>query len=330
MEINSHFTMKFSLLFFVLILLSFYLLSMGPYEVGVLDFLAQDLSSVESMIMWEIRLTRLMMAMISSTLLALSGLLMQSYFQNPIVGPYVLGIQSGASLGVAVFLLLGLSFQGGVVVGASFGALGTLLLILLCSRYLKQKVMLLILGLLLGQLLSGVVSVMALFSGAEQLKSFVVWGLGSFDRVGLSDLKLVLTLSLPLIFFTYLFVKPLNLLTLGDEYAQSLGLSLQSTKTALLILSGLMCALVSAYCGPIAFIGLIVPHMARAFFQTHDHRLLLPATALLACVVGVSVQVVALSFSPHHLPINTVIGALSAPVLIFFLLSKKGSAHVLS
>lgn len=322
--------LKFILLFFLVLLTSCYLLSMGSYELSFMNLFQSPQNSIERLVFWEIRFPRLVTAILGAALLAFSGLFMQSYFQNPIVGPYVLGIQSGASFGVALFLLMGLSFSGGIVLAATLGAIATLTMIILCSNYLKQKVMLLILGLLVGQLLSGAVSLLALFAGAQQLKSFIIWGLGSFDRVGVEDLKLFVTIAIPLLVVSLLFIKPLNLLVLGDDYAKSLGLNLASNKLAMLILSGLMTALVTAYCGPIAFIGLIVPHLGRAFFQTHDHRILLPGTFLIAALVGVSVQVLSLSFPPHQLPINTVLGCLSAPVLLFFILSRKGSAHVLS
>lgn len=322
-------TSLFILLFVFLLLSSAFLLSFGNYDLNLLKILSSPLSQVESLVFWEVRFPRLMTAILSSSLLAFSGLLMQSYFQNPIVGPYILGVQSGASFGVAIFVMLGMSFNGSVVFSASLGAISTLAFILFCSRYLKQKVLLLILGLLLGQLFSGSVSLMALFSGADELRSFVLWGLGSFDRISINELKTFVPLSLFLLSLCFLFIKPLNLLLLGEQYAQSLGLNLSHMKWMFLLLAGLMTAIVSAYCGPIAFIGLIIPHLTRALFKSHDHKIILPGAMLLASIVGVCVQILSLAFSPHVLPINTVLGVLSAPALLYFLLSKKGAGHVL-
>jgi iron complex transport system permease protein len=305
-------------------------LSLGPADIDLWNL--REWSESHWLILSEARLPRFVIAFMASALLGVSGLFMQSFFQNPLVGPYVLGVQNGAALSVALASLMGLNFLGaggsiGLFIQASVGALLLLALLVSMAHFLRQKVLLLIVGLLLGQLCAGIVSLMAVWSNSEELKSFVIWGLGSFERVGLSMLPEFSLLAVFLLFMSVFLIRPLDLMLLGEEYAKSLGLELKNLKLAFLLLAGLMVALVTASCGPIAFLGLIAPHLARALYKTQKHVWLLPGTILTAGLLGILVQAFALLFRPHQLPINIALGLVSAPLMLLFLLSLRRRAH---
>lgn len=326
-ELKIHF-----LLFLALVTAFFWGMTLGPASIEWMT--PGSWSMTKWMIVTEARLPRFMVAFLASALLGTSGLLMQSFFQNPLVGPYVLGIQNGAALSVALSSLLGLglfSSQGslGLFAQASIGALGLLALLVFLARFLRQKVLLLIVGLLLGQLCAGLVSLMAVWANADELKSFVIWGLGSFERVPLSMLPQFGAAAFILLALGFIMIRPLDLMLLGEEYAKSLGLELRKTKMLFLLLAGLMVALVTASCGPIAFIGLIAPHLARVVYKTQKHFWLLPGTILMSGVLGISVQAFALLFRPHQLPINIALGLVSAPLMFVFLMALRRRAHEL-
>lgn len=324
---------KIHLLLFVTLVFSFsWGLTLGPASIHWMNL--GSWSEAEWMIVTQARLPRLITAFLASALLGVSGLFMQSFFQNPLVGPYVLGIQNGAALSVALSSLMGLGFfstQGGfgLFAQASVGALALLALLVFLSPFLRQKVLLLIVGLLLGQLCAGLVSLMAVWADADQLKSFVIWGLGSFERVSFSVLPQFSTAALALLGLGFFMTRSLDLMLLGEQYAKSLGLELKKTKMLFLLLAGLMVALVTASCGPIAFLGLIAPHLARVLYKTQKHFWLLPGTILTAGVLGVLVQAFALLFRPHQLPVNIALGLVSAPLMFVFLMSMRRRAHEL-
>ena len=243
-------------------------------------------------IIFSSRLPQALTAIVAGAGLAVSGLQMQTVFRNPLAGPSVLGISNGSALGVAFVVLLSgriggvalsrLGYLGDAAmsVAAIIGALAVLLLIMWVAQKVKGNVTLLIIGVMIGYLANAIIGVLKFLSPEDDVKAFVVWGLGSFSRVSGDEMVLFIVLMCILLPLAFLLVKPLNLMLLGDNYAANLGLNIKRARMLIIISSGVLVAIVTAYCGPIMFIGLAVPHLARAIFRTSDHRLLMPATAL--------------------------------------------------
>ena len=268
--------------------------------------------------------------------LAVSGLQMQTVFRNPLAGPSVLGISNGSALGVAFVVLLSgklggvalsrLGYLGDAAmsVAAIIGALAVMLLILWVSQKVKGNVTLLIIGVMIGYLANAIIGVLKFLAPEEDVKSFVVWGLGSFSRVSGDEMMLFIGLMCVLLPLTYLLVKPMNLLLLGDRYAANLGLNIRRSRMLVIISSGVLVAIVTAYCGPIMFIGLAVPHLARALFRTSDHRILMPATALCGSVLALVCNIIArMPGFEGALPVNSVTALVGAPVIAMVLFHKR-------
>lgn len=323
-------------LFFVLNLL------LGTVRIPVVDILRilignREVSEIWYNIVWCSRVPQALTATMAGAGLAVSGLQMQTVFRNPLAGPSVLGISNGASLGVAFVVLLSgslggvalsrLGYLGDVAmsVGAIVGALGIMLLILYVAQKVKGDVTLLIIGVMIGYLANAVIGVLKFFSNEEDIKAYVVWGLGSFARVSGDQMVLFVVLMLVLLPLSMLLVKPMNLLLLGDDYARNLGLDVQRQRMLVIASSGIMVAIVTAYCGPIMFIGLAVPHLCRAIFRTSDHRLLMPGTALVgASLALVCILIARMPGFEGALPVNSVTALVGAPVIAYVLFRKKG------
>jgi iron complex transport system permease protein len=267
--------------------------------------------------------------------LAVSGLLMQTVFRNPLAGPSVLGISSGSSLGVAVVILLSGSLGGvalsriGVIgevtvtLAAVVGALGILALIAYVSQHVRGNVTLLIFGVMIGYVANAIIGVLKFFSVEEDIRAYVIWGLGSFARVSGGQTYVFVALMLALLPFTLLLVKPLNLMLLGDAYAQNLGLNIRRSRLQVIACSGILVAVVTAYCGPIAFLGLAVPHICRGLFRTSDHTVLIPACILAGAALALACNLIArLPGFEGALPVNSVTALVGAPVVIGVLLKK--------
>ena len=243
-------------------------------------------------IIWKSRLPQALTAIVAGAGLAVSGLQMQTVFRNPLAGPSVLGISNGSALGVAFVVLLSgrlggvalsrLGYLGDAAmsVAAIVGALAVMMLIVWISQKVRGNVTLLIIGVMIGYLATAIIGVLKFLSPEEDVKAFVVWGLGSFSRVSGDEMVLFVVLMAILLPLSFLLVKPMNLLLLGDRYAANLGLNIRRARLLVILCSGVLVAIVTAYCGPIMFIGLAVPHLARALFHTSDHRVLIPATML--------------------------------------------------
>ena len=268
--------------------------------------------------------------------LAVSGLQMQTVFHNPLAGPSVLGISNGASLGVAFVVLLSgslggvalsrLGYLGDVAmsVAAIAGALAILGLIAYVSQKVKGNVTLLIIGVMIGYLANAIIGVLKFFSAEEDVKAFVVWGLGSFARVSGDQMLLFVSLMAVLLPLSMLLVKSMNLLLLGDAYARNLGLNIQRSRLLVIISSGVLVAIVTAYCGPIMFIGLAVPHLARALYRTSDHRVLMPGTMLTGGVLALVCNLLArLPGFEGALPVNSVTALVGAPVIAMVLFRRR-------
>ena len=282
------------------------------------------------------RVPQALTALAAGAGLAVSGLQMQTVFHNPLAGPSVLGISNGASLGVAFVVLLSgslggvalsrLGYLGDVAmsVAAIIGSLAILGLIAYISQKVKGNVTLLIIGVMIGYLANAIIGVLKFFSAEEDIKAYVVWGLGSFARVSGDQMLLFVMLMVILLPLSMLLVKTMNLLLLGEAYARNLGLNVQRSRLLVILSSGVLVAIVTAYCGPIMFIGLAVPHLARAIYRTSDHRVLMPDTMLVGGALALVCNLLArLPGFEGALPVNSVTALVGAPVIASVLFRRR-------
>lgn len=286
-------------------------------------------------IIWENRIPQTLTAIFSGAGLAAAGLLLQTVFRNPLAGPSILGIDGGANLGVAlVVLLFGGTFAAGtfslsgfvlVIVAAMLGAWAIMAILIAFSHFLRSNTMLLITGVMISYLTSSLISLLNYGATEEGVRSFMVWGLGSFSNVTVDRLPaFVATMTVGLL-LALLLIKPLNALLLGDSYATNLGIDVRRTRTLLLFATGLLTATSTAFCGPIAFVGLAVPHIARMLLRTSDHRLLLPATMFTGASLTLLCNLLSTLPSQSVIPINVITPVLGAPVVIWVILKMKGT-----
>ena len=282
------------------------------------------------------RVPQALTALVAGAGLAVSGLQMQTVFHNPLAGPSVLGISNGASLGVAFVVLLSgslggvalsrLGYLGDVAmsVAAIIGSLAILGLVAYISQKVKGNVTLLIIGVMIGYLANAIIGVLKFFSAEEDIKAYVVWGLGSFARVSGDQMLLFVMLMVILLPLSMLLVKTMNLLLLGEAYARNLGLNVQRSRLLVILSSGVLVAIVTAYCGPIMFIGLAVPHLARAIYRTSDHRVLMPGTMLVGGALALVCNLLArLPGFEGALPVNSVTALVGAPVIASVLFRRR-------
>lgn len=289
-------------------------------------------------ILWKSRYPQALTALVAGAGLSISGLQMQTVFRNPLAGPSVLGISSGASLGVAFVVLFSgsiggvalshLGFIGEVAlsIAAIAGSLSVMALIVYASHKVKGNVTLLIIGVMIGYLATAIIGILKFFSVEEDIKAYVIWGLGSFSRVSGNQMMLFVTIMVILIPLSFLLVKTLNLLMLGDGYARNLGLNIKRARILVISCSGVLTALVTAYCGPIIFLGLAVPHLCRTIFQTSDHRILMPATLVMGAALALACNLIArMPGFEGALPVNSVTALIGAPVVASVLFRKRKS-----
>ena len=281
-----------------------------------------NLSPMETNILHAIRLPKAVTAILAGAALSVSGLIMQTLFRNPLAGPYTLGVSSGASLGVALLTMLGGLFMVALPIAACVGATLVLLLVLAVSRRVTSNVSLLIVGMMFGSIAGALVSLLQNFANPDALKLFIVWTLGSLSSVGWSDMQLMLPILLLGALFVLLTLKPLNGLLLGEDYARGLGIKVPRTRLFIVLATGLLAGGVTAFCGPIAFIGVAVPHIARGIFRTSNHRVTIPASALLGACLLLVCDVLCSLFT-YPLPISTVSALFGAPVIIWIILKNK-------
>ena len=285
-------------------------------------------------IIMESRLPQALTAMLCGGSLAVSGLMLQTAFKNPLAGPSIFGINSGAGVGVAlVMLALGGSLSIGsvsisgfvaVLAAAFVGAMAVMGLIFLFSTMVRNNVMLLIVGIMIGYIANGVVSLLNFFATDEGVKSYMVWGMGSFGGVPMNHIPLFAALCVVGLIGALLLVKPLNALLLGEMYAENLGVNTRRVRNWLIIITGLLTAVTTAYCGPIMFIGLAVPHIAHLLFRQADHRILMPGTILAGAVIALLCNVIC--FLPGEsgvIPLNAVTPVMGAPVIIYIIAKRK-------
>lgn len=289
-------------------------------------------NEVWKVIIIESRLPMALTAILAGASLSVSGLLLQTAFNNPLAGPSILGISTGASLGVAIIMLamggavtaLGTTYYAAIIGGAAIGALSVLLLLLFLSTIVKSTTMLLIVGILIGYLTSSAISLLNFFATQEGVHSFIIWGLGNFSGVTMDKLPIFAATSLISLAGAALMIKPLNALLLGNRYAESMGLNITRTRNAILLFSGLLTAIVTAYCGPIGFIGLVVPHIARMIMGTSNHTVILPATILSGAIVGLLCALISVVTSKVEvLPLNAITPIIGVPIIIYIILERK-------
>lgn len=287
-------------------------------------------------IIWKSRLPQALTALVAGAGLSVSGLQMQTVFRNPLAGPSVLGISSGASLGVAFIILLsgqlggvalsrlGYMGEAALSVAAIIGALSVMALIVFVSQKVKGNVTLLIIGVMIGYVASAIIGVLKYFSVEEDIRAYVIWGLGSFARVSGNQVTLFVVLMAILLPLSMLLIKTLNLLLLGDNYARNLGLNIKRSRLLVIACSGVLVAIVTAYCGPIMFVGLAVPHLCRGIFDSSDHRILMPGTLLTGSALALACNLIArMPGFEGALPINSVTALVGAPVVAWVLFRKR-------
>lgn len=305
-------------------------------EVFSILFTDENTSEVWTNIIMKTRLPQTLTALACGSGLAVAGLEMQTVFHNPLAGPSVLGISSAASLGVAFVVLLSGTLGGGIIsrfglfgntaltFAAIIGALSVMALIMWLAQKVESNVTLLIVGVMIGYIATAIIGVLKYFSTEEDIRAYVIWGLGSFARVTGGQVYVFCGLMAVLLPLSMLLAKPLNMLLLGEQYARNLGLNLQRSRLLIISSAGILVAIVTAYCGPIMFLGLAVPHICRGLFSTADHRILLPATLFCGSSLALVCNLIArLPGFEGALPINSVTALIGAPVVLWVLLGKK-------
>lgn len=283
-------------------------------------------------IVWVSRVPQSITATLAGASLAACGLMMQTLFRNPLAGPSILGISTGANLGVAILVL---SLNGSMLVGtmagfaanilaAFMGATGVLFIILYFSAKIKNTAMLLIVGIMIGYMTSSIISVLNFYATKENIQTFVLWGMGDFSNVTWKEIPIFVVVALVGLLISLLQIKPLNALLLGENYASNLGVNVRRARISILLATGLLTAAVTAFCGPIAFIGLAVPHVARMLLGTSNHKVLLPATILLGAAIALICNVLTtLPGEGGIIPVNAVTSMLGAPVVIYVIFNRK-------
>jgi len=302
----------------------------------VCDILFDKFNGKESWkyIVMENRLPQALTAMLCGASLAVCGLMLQTAFRNPLAGPDVFGISSGAGLGVAIVML----FLGGsvsttlftvsgflaILTSAFIGAIVVTMIILFLSTMVRNSVLLLIVGLMVGYVSSSAVALLNFFASEEGVKSYMVWGLGNFGGVSMDHMLLFALLCLVGIIASIFLIKPLNIMLLGTQYAESLGINIRQIRNLLLVTVGLLTAVTTAFCGPISFIGLAIPHISRLLFRTDNHQILLPGTVLTGAVIALFCNLVC--YLPGELgiiPLNAVTPLIGAPVIIYVIIKRR-------
>ncbi len=329
-------TTLFIILSLLLVILFVLDLLIGSIHIPLRDILGAivgaDVDPATRLIVLDIRLIKAVVAILTGIALSVSGLQMQTLFRNPLAGPYVLGISSGASLGVALFIL-GMPLLG-IATNSTMSSIGTagaawlgsaliLAFVASVSTRIKDIMVILILGMMISSGVSAVVQILQYLSNEETLKSFVIWTMGSLGDVTTNQLHLMLPAVLIGLVVSIAVIKPLNLLLLGEQYARTMGLNVRRSRYLIFLSTTLLAGTVTAFCGPIGFVGLAIPHIARMLFSNADHRILLPASALCGAVVLLACDIISKWLT---LPINTITALLGIPIVIWVVIRNKSIA----
>ncbi|MCK4881163.1 MAG: iron ABC transporter permease [Bacteroidales bacterium] len=325
----------FIIYFLGLLLIALFLLDirLGSISITFSDMMGHllgrsELSDQQLVILTKFRLPRVATALMAGAALPVCGLQMQTLFRNPLAGPYVLGISSGASFGAAVVVLgagaTGIVATWSLAIAAWLGAGTVMLMLLFVSYRIKDVMTILILGIMFSSGLAAIISIMQYFSQASALKSFVIWSMGSLGNVTGAQLTIMVWAILPLLLITLAYSKVLNGLMLGEEYAQTMGVRIQRTRLIIFATTSILAGTITAFCGPIGFIGIAVPHMARFLLNRSDHRVLMPASMLTGMVVMVFSDIVSrLPGTERILPINAVTSLIGIPVVIWLVIMNR-------
>ena len=327
MRKNSYIFIALFLLMLILALLD---VCSGSIWISPLSTFNSQLSTLHSQLLLHLRLPKMLTAILAGASLSVAGLMMQTLFRNPLAGPYILGVSSGASLGVALVtmvttilpLAFSLSPHSFIATSAIIGSILTMLLVMLFARRIRSNVTLLIVGMMVGNIAGALVNMIQNFANPDSLKLFVVWTLGSLSGVSWEELPtLAIGIAIAAIIVLML-IKPLNGLLLGEDYARGLGIHVERTRWMMVLASCLLAGSVTAFCGPIAFIGVAVPHIARGIFATSNHRLTVPASALIGANILLVCDILC-NLGTYSLPISTMSALFGAPIILWIVLKKK-------
>ncbi|APY09377.1 iron ABC transporter [Winogradskyella sp. J14-2] len=328
----------YALLVVILITCFFINISLGSVNIPLRSIIGSLFGNIDNttwdVIITNYRLPKAITSILVGSGLGVSGLLMQTLFRNPLAGPFVLGITSGASLGVAL-IILGSGLFGGffataliskwsIVIAASLGSFLVLLAVLAVSHKVRDTMAILIIGLMFGSITAAVVSVLSYFSSAEQLQQYVFWGFGSLSNLSWKELSIFFFIYLVGIILSMISIKSLNSLLLGENYAKSLGINLKQSRFIIILATSLIAGTITAFAGPIAFIGLAIPHLTRQIFKTSNHKILLPAVFLFGAITMLICDSIAqVPGSDYTLPINAITALVGAPVVIWLLVRQR-------
>ena len=335
---TSRFTYAFIILTVILLLCFIANINLGSVNIPVDEVFNSVFGTTQNeswqYIVQDYRLPKALTAILVGSGLGISGLLMQTMFRNPLAGPFVLGISSGASLGVAL-VILGSGLFGGIfatylvskwsiVIAASLGSFLVLLAVLLVSSKVRDTMAILIIGLMFGSITAAIVSVLSYFSSAEQLQQYIFWGFGSLGNLTWNELFIFFIIYCLGLLLTIISIKALNTLLLGENYAKSLGLNIKQSRFIIIIATSLLAGTITAFAGPIAFIGLAIPHITRQLFNTSNHKVLLPAVFLFGAIIMLICDSIAqLPTSDYTLPINAITSIIGAPVVVWLLVRQR-------
>ncbi len=318
----------FLLLFFTFSLLSVFAgIMVGSVNVSLADLLnaLNGTKDIKSYIILNVRLPRTIGAYLGGASLALSGLLLQTYFRNPLAGPYVLGVSSAASFGVALYVLSGIGIGYYGLVGAALvGSTAAICLVLAIASRVRSAVTLLIIGLMLSYIFGALERILITFAESEAVHEFVLWTFGSFSGITVEDVPAIFFATSSTFLLAIFLAKPLNALLMGEEYAKSMGVNIRFTRIAIVILSSLLAALVTAFAGIVAFVGLATPHITRLIFRTSDHRILIPAVMVCGALITVLCDIFSRTIAaPVELPISVATSLFGAPIVISLIIRRK-------
>jgi iron complex transport system permease protein len=322
----------------ILIAFFFINISLGSVNIPLRSIIGSLFGNIDNttwdVIITNYRLPKAITSILVGSGLGVSGLLMQTLFRNPLAGPFVLGITSGASLGVAL-IILGSGLFGGffataliskwsIVIAASLGSFLVLLAVLAVSHKVRDTMAILIIGLMFGSITAAVVSVLSYFSSAEQLQQYVFWGFGSLSNLSWKELSIFFLIYLVGMILSIMSIKSLNSLLLGENYAKSLGINLKQSRFIIILATSLIAGTITSFAGPIAFIGLAIPHLTRQIFKTSNHKILLPAVFLFGAITMLICDSIAqVPGSDYTLPINAITALVGAPVVIWLLVRQR-------
>lgn len=325
----------------IILIVMLLLLAMGNLLIGSVEIPANEVVSillgngasnpVMEIIVLESRVPTIVTALLGGAALAVCGLLLQTLFNNPLADPSILGVSTGASFGVAIVMLLGGGLLGGAVMGyistlagAFVGAMLVLMLLLVFSSFVKSETMLLIIGIVVSYFTSSMISLLNFFASEEGVHSYVIWGMGNFSSVSLEQLVVFSIIVILGLVAALALVKPLNAMLLGAKYAENLGVNIRTTRNMLLLITGILTAVITAFCGPISFLGLIVPHIARMTLKTSNHNSLLPVTMLAGGVMALLCSLISvLPVSMGVIPINVITPVIGVPIILYIILNRR-------